>query len=267
MATTKRPATRKTTRKRPAKPSARRKPVARKQLAHRPRGGSVGQRAATWLARFIAKQAKGHRATVQTRKDAAILRATHEGCQKCHGTGTIATHGKDGRLTGSKSCPAVPKTTKVSRAQVARQARFGVDKNSGLMGWKCPCGKNEMPRYRDAKVATAALRTHEKKKHAGVTVGGTWYQQLPETAKAATEKSRPVKPAAPVTKTDTHTTMTDAEWEKQNAPLSPKTAEKKGLCWCCGGKGALYSAFGGDRITAVCGICRGTGKAKTPATA
>jgi hypothetical protein len=259
MPATKRPAPRKPARKRtPAK----RRPVARKAVARRPRGGSLPQRMAVWLAHFIARQAEGRRATVRTRKDAAILRATHSGCVKCHGTGTIYTKKKDGSFSGSKPCTAKPATTQVSRAAVAKAARFGPDKRSGLIGWRCPCGKAEKPRYRDAKVATKALRTHERQRHGGQTIGGTWYAQLPETAKPATT---PVKTTAPITKPDTHTTMTDTEWEKQNKPPSAARAAKEGLCRFCT-SGAQYSSFGGERITAVCGICHGTGKTTQPAT-
>jgi hypothetical protein len=179
-----------TPRRKPVKRTpARRKPSAGKRLAVRPHGRTFPERMAVWLALFIARQAEGHRATVRTRKDAAILRTTHAGCAKCHGTGTIATHDKKGLLTGSKSCDAKPSQVKVSRAVVARQARFGPDKRSGLMGWKCPCGKGEKPRYRDAKTASAALKAHERKIHGGATIGGAWYMQLPETAKTATSKT------------------------------------------------------------------------------
>jgi len=184
----KKPAARRTT--------TRKKTVTRKTVTRRPpRGKTLGQRAAIRLSMLIVRLAESHRDTIRTRKDAAILRATHEGCAKCHGTGTIATHGKDGRLTGSKSCTAKPTTTRVSRYQVAKQARFGVDKNSGLMGWNCPCGKKEKARYRDAKTATAALRTHERHKHGGQSVGGTWYQQLPEQAKPTTSTPTGAAPA------------------------------------------------------------------------
>lgn len=258
MAAKKRPARRTTTRK---------KVVTRKSVTRRPpRGKTLGQRAALRLTMLIVRAAESRRATVRTRKDAAILRATHEGCAKCHGTGTIATHGKDGRLTGSKSCTATPKTMKVSRVQVAKQARFGVDKNSGLMGWKCPCGKREKARYRDAKAATAALRTHERKKHSGQSVGGAWYQQLPENAKpaTATTTSAPTATQA-VTKAATGPAKTDAEWEKQNRRISPAAADRKGVCWSCAGNGALYTAFGGEQKTVVCGVCQGTGKARAAA--
>jgi hypothetical protein len=259
MAAKKRPARRTTTRK---------KVVTRKAVTVRPpRGKTITQKLAIKVSGRLVRIAAQHQDTLGARKDAAILRATHEGCTKCHGTGTIATHGKDGRLTGSKSCPATPTTTKVSKYQVARQARFGVDKNSGLFGWKCPCGKNEKARYRDAKTATAILRTHERKKHGGQTVGGTWYQQLPEGAKP-TGKTAPAGPAATpaVTKANTGPAVTDEQWEKKNKPISPAIATKKGLCWCCGGIGALYSAFGGEQITAVCTPCQGTGKATATAT-
>jgi DnaJ-class molecular chaperone len=56
--------------------------------------------------------------------------------------------------------------------------------------------------------------------------------------------------------------MTDEQWEAQNGSLSPQEARAQGLCWHCSGKGANYSAFGGERITAPCPECRGTGKAR-----
>jgi len=135
---------------------------------------------------------------VRTRKDAAILRATHQGCPKCHGTGTVFTKAKDGTFSGSRPCPAKPTTMTVNRARIHAQARFGVDKDSGLIGWRCPCGAKEKPRYRDAKTATSALRAHERKRHAGVSVGGAWFAQLPEgtdltkiTAPAAKPRTKP----------------------------------------------------------------------------
>lgn len=46
--------------------------------------------------------------------------------------------------------------------------------------------------------------------------------------------------------------MTDQEWEAQNGPLSPAEAVARGFCWCCTGNGVLYSAHGGEQITAPC---------------
>jgi hypothetical protein len=182
MAPKKRPAarkSRKTTRK-----------VTRSTTTRRPPRGRTWQaRLATRFALLIARTAETRRETTRSRRDAAILRTTHAGCVKCRGTGTIATHGKDGRLTGSKPCPAKPATVQVSRVKVAAQARFGVDKSSGLMGCRCPCGWKEKPRYRDAKAATAAIRTHERKKHGSASIGAAWYQQLPETAKPVPVKT------------------------------------------------------------------------------
>lgn len=249
--------------KRPARRTTVRKKVVRTKVTRRPpRGKGPGQKIALGLTMLVIKLAEQHRETAVARNAAAIRRITHEGCAKCHGTGVIATRGKDGSFTGSVSCKAKPKTMKVSRFQVAKQARFGVNKNSGLMGWRCPCGKHEKPRYQDAKMATKALRTHERAKHGGQSVGGTWYQQLPEGAKPTAGKT-PAAPAATpaVTKPATGPAMTDAQWEKQNKPISQAAAAKKGVCWCCAGGGALYSAFGGEQITAVCGVCHGTGKA------
>lgn len=245
-----------TARKRTA---ARRKKIApRKSSVRKPARGGFMQRQAIRWATVVGNAAERHGQTTTSKRDAAIMRITHEGCPKCHGNGQIATHKKDGTLSGSKACDAKPTKTKASRLKVAMSSRFGADKRTGLIGWTCPCGKKEKPRYRDTKIATQALRTHERQKHGGVTVGGAWSAQVAEGAQPA---SKPTKVPAPVTKTDTSgTAMTDAKWEKQNTPISPATATKKGLCWYCGGKGALYSAFGGEHITTACPQCRGTGK-------
>jgi hypothetical protein len=247
--------------KRPARRKTVKKTIVRKQITRRPARGKTWQaRLATRLAMLIARAAETRRDTARARRDAAILRQTHAGCATCHGTGTIATHGKDGKLTGSKPCTAKPTTLTVSRARVAASSRFGVDKNSGLIGWRCPCGKSEKPRYRDAKTATAALRTHERKQHGGVTVGGAWYQQLPETAKPATTAVAKPAPIPVATKAVTDSGKTDKQWIAQNSGLDPKVAERRGVCWCCGGKGVLYSAFGGEQAVTACGFCKGKGK-------
>lgn len=245
--------------------STRRKPVKRTSTVRKPRATTRGQKLAIWAAMKIGEASEKHTQTVMSRKDAAILRMTHEGCPKCKGNGQIFTKGKDGEFTGSKPCPALPTKAKAGRMRVAIAARFGADKNTGLVGWTCPCGTKEKPRYRDAKAATAALRTHERKKHGGKTVGGAWYGQVPQ--QAAGDSAAP-KPPAPVAKSVPDSGLTDQEWEKQNTPLAPAAAAKKGLCWCCGGQGRLFTAFGGQHTVVVCNICRGTGKpANTPATA
>lgn len=173
----------------PKKPTSRKRTTARRKklstrqaLARVPKNGSLLDRAGAWMAIRIATHAQTHRATTISRKDAAILRITHEGCATCKGNGQIFTKGKDGSFTGSKPCPAKPATHKVSRVQVAISSRFGIDKTAGLIGWTCPCGKKEKPRYRDAKEATKALRVHEKAKHGGQTVGGAWYAQVTQAA-------------------------------------------------------------------------------------
>lgn len=241
----------------PRKKAAAKRPAARSSVARRPaRHRDPLHRLAAWLGRVVAHHAARHTAAVRSRKDAAILRATHAGCATCQGTGTIFTKDKNGTFSGSKPCPAKPTTIKVSRVKIHAAARVGVDKHSGLIGWRCPCGKHERPRHRDAKAATAALRVHEKAKHGGTTVGGAWYAQLPE----GTAPAKPVTAATPVSKTATTSTMTDAEWEKQNSRMAAGTATRKGLCWSCGGKGALYTALGGVRKTVVCALCNGTGK-------
>jgi hypothetical protein len=186
----------KTTAKKPTarkRTTARRKKLApRKAVARTPKGGSPIDRLGALIALKAAAHIQAHTATTMSRKDAAILRITHEGCPTCHGNGQLFTKGKDGSFTGSKPCPAKPKTQKVSRFKVAMTARFGADRSAGLVGWTCPCGSKEKPRYRDAKLATKALRTHEAKKHGGQTVGGAWYAQV--TEQAALQPSRPPAP-------------------------------------------------------------------------
>lgn len=245
---------------------ARRKPAsrsrARKHPARRvkiPRGGPVHARAASWLVlRVVVPMVDTHKDVARSRKDAAILRATHEGCPKCGGNGQIFTKGKDGSFTGSKPCPAKPTKQKVSRLAVWKASRFGADKNTGLVGASCPCGWKQKPRYRDAKEATKALRAHEKAKHGGKSVGGTWYGQT----NGQTPAAQPTKAAAsPQTKVVANSGMTDQQWIKQNKSIKPATAIAKGLCWQCAGNRALYSAFGGQQTVVVCGECRGTGKA------
>ncbi|MCX4778152.1 hypothetical protein [Streptomyces sp. NBC_01264] len=188
----------KTTPKKPTnrkRTTARRKKLgARKPIARTPKGGSLVDRAGVWMAIRLATHAQEYMATTVSRKDAAILRITHEGCPTCNGNGQIFTKGKDGSFTGSKPCPAKPKTQKVSRLKVAIASRFGTDRSTGLIGWTCPCGSKEKPRYRDAKLATKALRNHETKKHGGQSVGGAWYAQV--TEEAALQPSQPL-PAAP----------------------------------------------------------------------
>ena len=249
--------------KRTTKKTAARKPARRAPIARRPANRRDPlHRFAAWCGRLLAHHAARHTAAVRSRKDAAILRATHAGCAVCGGTGTIFTKDKKtGAFSGSKPCTAKPATVKVSRLKVHTAARVGVDKHSGLIGWTCPCGAKEKPRHRDAKAATAALRVHEKRKHNGTTVGGAWYAQLPE----GTAPAKPITAAPPVTKAAPAGGMTDAEWIKQNSRLSPAAADRKGVCWCCGGNGALYSAFGGEQTTTVCGMCHGTGKAAAAA--
>lgn len=182
-----------TARKRTA--ARRKKAGARTPIARKPRRGGFWQRRAIDLAWFVAKQGEKHVATVTSRKDAAILRMTHEGCPKCHGNGQIFTRGKDGNFTGSKPCTAKPTKAKAGRMKVAVAARFGPDKSAGLVGWTCPCGKKEKPRFRDAKTATKALRAHEQKRHSGKSVGGAWYGQVPE------QKTAPALTATPTSKT------------------------------------------------------------------
>ena len=244
--------------------TARRKPVKRTASIPKPRTKKRSEKLAVWLATTMAKQAEKHTQTVMSRKDAAILRMTHEGCPRCKGNGQIFTKAKDGSFSGSRPCTAKPTKAKAGRMRVAIAARFGRDKNSGLVGWTCPCGSKEKPRFRDAKEATKALRTHERKKHGGKSVGGAWYGQVAEGA-VPQKSSTPKAPDEAVSKANTSAPMSDTDWEKQNSHLSPQAAAKKGVCWCCGGNGALYSVFGGEQITTACPVCRGTGKPATPA--
>lgn len=243
-----------------------RRPAARTPVSRRPpRQHGAGQRLAAWFANWLARHAAKHRDHARTRRDAAILRQTHANCQVCHGTGTIFTKGKNGAFTGSKPCTAKPATITVSKTRVALASRIGVDKHSGLIGWTCPCGKKEKPRYRDAKTATSALRTHERQKHGGVTVGGTWYAQLPEGAKpaAVTAPPAPTPKREPVSKKVTDSGMTDQEWILQNSKLTPSAADRKGVCWKCAGQARIFFAFGGEQGVATCEECNGTGKSKT----
>jgi hypothetical protein len=194
-----------TARKRAA---ARRKPARRRHPATRvkiPRRGPLHARLSTWLVlRVIVPAVADRRDVIRSRKDAAILRATHQGCPTCKGNGQIFTKGKSGEFTGSKPCTAKPTKEKVSRWEINRAARMGGDKRTGLVGWSCPCGKKEKPRFRDAKEATKALRTHEKTKHGGASVGGTWYAQ--QTAAAAMAPSQPT----PATKVNTRKASANA---------------------------------------------------------
>jgi hypothetical protein len=205
--------------KRPARrPAARRKAPARRRTtatatrrkhpARRvkiPRRGPIHARMAGWLVlRVIVPMVDDRRSVMQSRKDAAILRATHKGCPKCHGNGQIFTQGKDGSFTGSKPCTAKPTKEKVSRWEINKAARMGGDRRTGLVGFSCPCGKKAKPRFRDAKEATKALRAHEKTKHGGASVGGTWYAQ--QTEAAALAPSQPT----PATKTRTRKTPAKA---------------------------------------------------------
>ncbi|MFE7398830.1 hypothetical protein [Streptomyces sp. NPDC057557] len=182
------------------KPAARRKPVPRARVGKGltvPKSVPVHARFAMWLALKAAKELESHKSTVMSRKDAAILRMTHEGCPTCKGNGQVFTKGKDGSFTGSKPCPAKPTHGKAGRVKVAMAARFGADKNTGLIGWTCPCGTKTKPRFRDAKEATKDLRTHERKKHGGKTVGGAWYGQTGDATPTAT----PAEPQTRATRT------------------------------------------------------------------
>lgn len=239
-----------TTRKPAARKTTRRKPVKRTSSIPKPRTKNRSEKLALWAATKIGEASEKHTKTVMSRKDAAILRMTHEGCPRCKGNGQIFTKGKDGSFTGSKPCPAKPTKAKASRLKVAISSRFGADKSTGLVGWTCPCGSKEKPRYRDAKEATKALRTHERKKHGGKTVGGAWYAQTTGQAgegpmpadKKPTRPTRPkpgervpydpndpsqehrrgpVNPNVP----NQHSGLTDAQWLEQGQDRPPLLGE------------------------------------------
>ncbi|GAA1065229.1 hypothetical protein [Streptomyces asiaticus] len=165
----------------------------RRPVGRKPTRKGWRRKMAIKAAKWADRQASAHFDTRRAKRDAAIMRKTHEGCPTCHGNGQIYTQKKDGTLSGSKPCPAKPSKTTVSKWQIQKAARFGADQRSGLIGWKCPCGKREKPRYRDAKAATKALRTHERKKHGGISVGGAWYAQVPEGAPIPTVEAKPAK--------------------------------------------------------------------------
>lgn len=57
------------------------------------------------------------------------------------------------------------------------------------------------------------------------------------------------------------TKMTDQQWEAQNSTLHPDIRRARGLCWHCGDKGALFTAFRGEHVKVTCPDCKGTGKA------
>jgi hypothetical protein len=225
-----------------------------------PRSGPIHAQIGARMVLFAISKLDNRDDVVRSRKDAAILRATHEGCPTCHGNGQIFTKGKDGAFTGSKPCPAKPTKQRVSKWAIYKASRFGADKNTGLVGWACPCGKKEKPRYRDAKEATKALRTHERQKHGGKSVGGAWYAQANEAAAQPTKQEAPA-----VSKTVTDSGMTDEQWIKQNKATPVGKAIAKGLCWQCSGDGKIYSAFGGQQLIVVCGECKGSGKAQKQA--
>jgi hypothetical protein len=223
-----------------------------------PRRGPLHARVGAWMALRVITRFADHQDVVRSRKDAAILRATHKGCPKCGGNGQIFTKGKNGEFTGSKPCPAPATRPTVSRWEIQRAAR-GVDKNTGLIGWACPCGKKTKPRYRDAKEATKALRTHERQKHGGKSVGGAWYAQANDTA------TQPAAKTAAVSKVVTNSGMTDKQWIKQNKGMPVDKAIAAGKCWKCSGDGKLHAVFGNEQLLVVCPECQGRGSAQKQA--
>ncbi|MBR8638623.1 hypothetical protein KEF29_03240 [Streptomyces tuirus] len=239
----------------------RKKPVHPAKRVKIPKGGPVHARIAGRLMLHVAAHLDTHGDTVRSRKDAAILRATHQGCPKCGGNGQIFTKGKDGAFTGSKPCPAQPTKQKVSRWEIYKASRFGTDKSTGLVGWACPCGKKEKPRYRDAREATKALRTHERNKHGGKSVGGAWYAQTTEAAIQQDQQQR--QPA--VSKVVANSGMTDEQWIKQNKGTPVAKAIAAGKCWKCSGGGKLHAVFGDEQLLVVCPECSGSGKAQKQA--
>jgi len=242
-------------------PAKRRKPTARKHPASRvkvPRSGPLHAQIGARMVLFAVARLDNHGDTVLSRKNAAILKLTHEGCPTCKGNGQIYTKDKKtGAFTGAKRCPAKATKERVSKWAVYKASRFGADKSTGLLGYACPCGKKEKPRYRDAKTATAALRTHERQKHGGASVGGAWYAQANEAAKQAADP----KPEPMPSKVVADSGMTDEQWIKQNKKMHPGKAIAAGKCWMCAGNGKLHGAFGNQQILAVCPECKGNGKA------
>ncbi|KAB1146808.1 hypothetical protein F7R91_14615 [Streptomyces luteolifulvus] len=215
----KRKPARRTTATRRGKPAARKHPASRVKV---PRKGPLHAQIGARMVLFAVSKLDNHDDVIRSRKDAAILRLTHEGCPTCKGNGQIFTKGKDGSFTGSKPCPAKPTRQKVSRWAVYKASRFGADQRTGLVGWTCPCGKKEKPRYRDAKEATKALRTHERAKHGGKTVGGTWYGQATEAAiQTAPEKPAPAKKTAARTRTPKAHDLSKYEVRREPAPYNP----------------------------------------------
>ena len=254
-------ANRSTARKRAAarrrKPSARTHPARRVKL---PKGGPLHARRGTWLMlRVVVPMIDDRRDTIRSRKDAAILRLSHEGCPKCGGKGQIHTKGKNGEFTGSKPCPANPTKQKVSKWAVHKAARFGPDKSAGLCGYSCPCGKQVKPRFRDPKEATKALRTHERQKHGGKTVGGRYTIQDAKSTPSMPAQQQ-TQPAA--SKVVPNSGMSDKQWIAQNKGMDPAKAKAKGYCWKCSGEGKIHAAFGDEQILVVCPDCQGNGKAK-----
>ena len=149
----------------------------------------------------------------------------------------------------------------MSRWEINKAAR-SIDRNTGLIGWACPCGKKQKPRYRDAKEATKALRTHERQKHGGKSVGGAWYAQ---TTGATPQPGQ--QPAEPVpSKVVTDSGKSDKQWIAQNKGMPVGKAIAVGKCWKCSGDGKLHAVFGDEQILVVCPVCRGNGAAqKQPA--
>ncbi|WP_282790898.1 hypothetical protein [Streptomyces sp. CC224B] len=182
-----------TARKRTA--ARRRKTVSRARRPRIPRSGPLHVRLTAWAMIRVVDHLDLHKDGLRSRKDAAILRATHEGCTTCGGNGQIFTKRKDGSFSGSKPCPATPTRTRVSKWQVYKASRFGAEKRSGLVGCSCPCGWKQKPRFRDAKEATKALRSHEKTKHGGKSVGGTWYAQVAKATSGIAAKTPSAQPS------------------------------------------------------------------------
>lgn len=249
----KRKPARRTTAAKGRKPAARKHPASRVKV---PRSGPLHAQIGARMVLFAVSKLDQHDDTVLSRKNAAILKLTHEGCPTCKGLGQIYTKDKKtGAFTGAKRCPAKPTKQRVSKWAVYKASRFGPDKSTGLLGWACPCGKKEKPRYRDAKAATAGLRTHERQKHGGSSVGGAWYAQASEEAKQAADPQSTSMPSKVVTDSG----MTDGQWIKQNKFMPVGKAIAAGKCWKCSGHGKIHAAFGNEQLLVVCPECRGTG--------
>lgn len=224
--------------KRPTRAAAKKK-AARRPAGKAPQrsgGDPVVKTAKVVRGKLEARRAR-HKETLRSRKDAAILRTTHEGCTTCHGTGVIYTRAKDGSYSGSKSCPAKVSNQPVSRWQIAKQARWGRNRDTGLFGWRCPCGAKERARYRSIELAGAGIKNHNQRKHGGHSVGAGWVPGGEENAaplppEMVKESTRPAAmqtpaPTKPTPAAKPKTTPAAAKKTASKRPAAKKTAARR----------------------------------------